>query len=105
MGVGGLLLLNFPAAADHRMARFWQLAPEGMILAIALLAVLITVACYVISTIRPKPAKKERLASQLLSKFRESHSRGDLSDEEFLTIKTTLSTQLQDELKDNGEKG
>jgi hypothetical protein len=84
---------------------FWQHVPEGLILALALLATLITVACYVITTIRPKPAKKERLASQWLSKFRESHSRGELSDEEFRTIKTTLATQLQDELKDNGEDG
>ena len=59
--------------------------PHGAFLAIrggmdgpldCLLAVLVTVACYVIAKIRPKPAKKERRASQWLSKFRESHSRG-----------------------------
>ena len=36
---------------------------------------------------------------------RELHSQGELSDEEFRTIKTNLATQLQDELNDNGEKG
>jgi uncharacterized membrane protein len=66
---------------------------------------LVTVAYYVIGKIRPKPAQKERKASQWLSKFRELHSQGELSDEEFRTIKTTLAAQLQDELKDNGEKG
>ncbi len=95
----------FAAEADNRMERFWQSGPEETILSIAVLAVLVTVAYYVIAKIRPKPAKKERRASQWLSKFRESHSKGELTDEEFRTIKTTLATQLQDELNDNGEKG
>jgi hypothetical protein len=33
------------------------------------------------------------------------NSKGGLSDEEFRTIKTTLTSQLQDELNDNGEEG
>jgi uncharacterized membrane protein len=82
------------------MERFWQSTPEGTVLALALLAVLVTIACYAIAKTRPKPAKKEHRASQLLSKFRESHSRGELTDEEFRTIKTTLASQLQDELND-----
>jgi uncharacterized membrane protein len=87
------------------MERFWAAGPEGIVVGIALLAMLVAVACYAIEKIRPKPVQKERKASQWLSKFRESHSRGELSDEEFRTIKTTLAAQLQDELNDNGEKG
>jgi uncharacterized membrane protein len=83
--------------------RFWQSEPERAVLWIALIAVLGAVACYLITKIRPKTVQKEPKASQWLSKFRESHSRGELTDEEFRTIKTTLATQLQDELKDNGE--
>ena len=100
-----MFCVAFAAAADNRWERFWQSAPEWTILSIAVLAVLVTVACYVIAKIRPKPAKKERRASQWLSKFRESHSRGELSDEEFRTIKTQLAEPLQDELSGNGEKG
>jgi uncharacterized membrane protein len=85
--------------------RFWDIAAPRIILGMAVVAILVTVAYYVIEKIRPKPIQKERRAHQMLSKFRELHSQGELSDEEFRTIKTTLASQLQEELKDNGEEG
>ena len=42
--------------------------------------------------------------SELLTKFRELHGRGSLSDDEYRTIKTTLARQLDAELKDNDPK-
>jgi 5-bromo-4-chloroindolyl phosphate hydrolysis protein len=94
------------AAADHDRDRFWRIVQsEWLILWIALFAVLIAVVCYVLTKIRTKPAQKEHLASEWLSKYSEMHSKGGLSDEEFRTIKTKLAEQLQDELKDNGETG
>ena len=42
--------------------------------------------------------------SELLTKFRELHGRGTLSDDEYRTIKTTLARQLDAELKDNEHK-
>ncbi len=108
-GVRGRGMLEFlpygAAAGGGGMERFWEAGPEWLVLWIAVLAILVTVAYYVVGKIRPKPVQKERKASQWLSKFRELHSQGELSDEEFRTIKTTLAAQLQDELKDNGEKG
>ena len=44
-------------------------------------------------------------ANNMLTKFRELHAKGDLSEEEFRTIKTKLASQLQEELKDTGETG
>jgi hypothetical protein len=85
--------------------RFWELGVERLVLWVAILAVLLAVAYYVGEKIRPKPAKKEHKASQWLSNFRELHSQGELSDEEFRTIKTNLAAQLQDELSDNGKEG
>jgi uncharacterized membrane protein len=85
--------------------RFWSLGPEGVIIWLAVLAALIAVAAYLILKIRPKTVQNEPPASELLSKFRESHSRGELSDEEFRTIKTTLSAQLQEEVKGGGKTG
>jgi uncharacterized membrane protein len=78
---------------------------EELVLWIAGLAVLLAVVIYVIDKLRATPVQHEPTASQLLSKFRESHSRGELSDEEFRTIKTTLEARLREELKDDGEKG
>jgi len=42
-------------------------------------------------------------ASELLTKFRELHARGGLSDDEYRTIKTKLAGQLDGQLKDNNE--
>ena len=42
--------------------------------------------------------------SELLTKFRELHGRGSLSDDEYRTIKTTLARQLDAELRDNDPK-
>ena len=40
-------------------------------------------------------------ASELLTKFRELHARGGLSDDEYRTIKTKLATQIDAELNVN----
>jgi uncharacterized membrane protein len=87
------------------MERFWKTELESLILWLAVLAILVAIACYVTEKIRPKTVQKERTTSQWLSKCRDLHSQGELSDTEFRTIKTTLAAHLQDELNDNGEKG
>ena len=71
----------------------------------ALLAMLVAVAIYTIRRIRAAPSQQEPRASELISKFRELHSRGELSDAEFRTIKTTLAARFQQELKDDDETG
>ncbi len=55
--------------------------------------------------LRPVPAKQESTASELLSKFRELHSEGELSDAEYRTIKTRLAAELQQQIKGKDEKG
>jgi len=81
------------------------LEPERFILALAILAIMTAIAAYVVSKIRTKTLQREPRASELLSKFREMHSRGVLTDAEFRTIKTALAEQLQKELNDNSERG
>jgi len=87
------------------MERLLQSGAERLVLEIAVLAVLMAVAIYVIDKVESKAVQQEPTASELISKFRESHSRGELSDAEFRTIKTNLAAQLQAELKDDGETG
>jgi hypothetical protein len=55
--------------------------------------------------LRSGSAKQESTASELLSKFRELHSEGELSDAEYRTIKTQLAAELQQQIKGNVEKG
>jgi len=44
-------------------------------------------------------------SSELMTKFRDLHARGGLSDEEYRTIKTKLAAKLQIELSDNNNTG
>ena len=84
---------SFVSAQGSPIGRLWdKVWSEWLILAFAVLAVLIAIGAYIISKIRPKPAKKEHQASQWLSKYRDLHSKGGLSDEEFRTIKTKLTS-------------
>ncbi len=87
------------------MQRLLQAEAEELVLWIAGLAALLAVAIYVIDKVRAAPAQQEPTASELMSKFRELHSKGELSDEEFRTIKTTLGTQLREGLNDDGQTG
>jgi uncharacterized membrane protein len=72
---------------------------------LAIMATLVGVAAYVVKKIHPKSAQQERTTSELLTNFRELHARGELSEAEFRTIKTTLAAKLQAELKGNDERG
>jgi uncharacterized membrane protein len=85
--------------------RFWAAGGEWLIFWLALLAIALCVANYVIGKVRGKSLQQEPGASELLIKFRHLHSRGELSDAEYRTIKTTLAAQIQQELKDNAETG
>jgi len=76
-----------------------------LVILAAILANLVAVAVYVAKKFRAEALQNEPPASELISKFRDLHSRGDLTDSEFRTIKTTLADQLQDELKGNDETG
>ncbi|MGA2032885.1 MAG: hypothetical protein ABSG68_11545 [Thermoguttaceae bacterium] len=75
---------------------------------LGVLVVLVAGGAYAIGKIRAKTVQQEPNASELLSKFRELHSQGVLSDAEFRTIKTTLTVRLRKELgelNNNGERG
>jgi uncharacterized membrane protein len=98
-----VFLLADGAEAVGGWERFWQLEPERLVLWFTILAILLAIAWYIIGKIRPKAVQKEHTASEWLSKYREMHAQGKLSDEEFRTIKTTLAAQLQDELNGNGD--
>lgn len=72
---------------------------------LALLAALTAVAVYVIVRVRDRANKDDPTGIELLSKFRDVHAQGGLSDAEFRTIKTRLADRLKDGLKDKEERG
>jgi hypothetical protein len=77
-----------------------QILVWGVILGGLLLA-----ATVVVRKIRSETIQKELTTNELLRKFGELHSQGGLTEAEFRTIKTQLAARLQEEIKDNGEKG
>ncbi len=87
------------------MTEFFEDSIVQLVIWLAVFSALVAVAAYVVMRMRAEAVQNEPVASELLSKFRDIRGQGDLSEEEFRTIKTTLTEQLQDELKDNKEKG
>ena len=69
------------------------------------LGLMVAAAVFVLRSLRGRIDKDETDPSQLLSNFREMHHQGDLSDAEFRTIKTVLGAKLQQESKENSDKG
>lgn len=72
---------------------------------LAVLAGLLGVGVLWIGKIRSKTVQQEPLSLEIMAKFREAHSRGDLDDEEFRTIKSTVTRRFQSEVSDDGGKG
>jgi uncharacterized membrane protein len=84
----------------------WFLNSTGQLLIwTVVLGLLVAVVAYLSNKARAKPVQQEPEAGELMAKFREMHSRGELSDAEYRTIKTTLATRFQEELRGNGETG
>jgi len=69
------------------------------------IAALTGLGALIVSRFRGSTKDEERPASEMLSKFRDLHEQGELSETEFRNIKTLLSDQIQQELKDNEEQG
>jgi hypothetical protein len=54
---------------------------------------------YLMGKVRGSFRQSERESGILLDNFRELHSRGELSDEEYRTIKAKLASQLREQWK------
>jgi len=87
------------------ITELFQTPLAQLVLWTALLAILIMVAKYVLGKTRPASAQEEPVENEMISKLRELHAKGGLSDAEFRTIKTTLAARVQAKIKDNGETG
>ena len=86
---------------EDKVESSWYLA----IMLFAAVMALIAVGVYVVSKWRDATEDDTNTASELLTNFREMHSRGDLTDEEFRTIKAQLSYDIREELKDSDNEG
>lgn len=85
----------------------WRLQDSVADLALSLLilVILTIVAVFVIVRVRRGARQEDPSGIELLSKFRDVHARGGLSDAEYRTIKTRLADRVKEGLKENEEKG
>ena len=65
----------------------------------AAIAALTALGAFVVARFRGGKGDDQPSTSELLSKFRELHDQGELSDEEFRSIKANLAQRLEAELK------
>jgi hypothetical protein len=82
------------------MVEFLSSPLAQVVFLLALTATLVAIGVYVISKVRADVKHTEPGASQLLTRFKDLHAQGQLSDEEFKTIKSQLAERLQHELSD-----
>jgi len=87
------------------MADFVESIPAKLVVAAALAAILVAIGIYVVGRVRNSFREDGVTTNDLLTNFRELHSRGELSEAEYRTIKAMLSARLQKELKDSGKEG
>jgi uncharacterized membrane protein len=86
------------------MFEFLETSQAQLVLWLLCGAVLVVAAVYVVKRFRDRSAGDQPGASEHLSKFREIHSQGGLSDEEFRTIKAQLAAQLTREVDERKTK-
>jgi uncharacterized membrane protein len=85
------------------MAEFLGSPLANVVLLLALAASLIAGGIYVIGRVRAGINGKEPPANEWLTNFKELHAKGELSDEEYRTIKAMLAERLQRELNSTDE--
>ena len=81
------------------MIEFLESARSRIIILSALVAALLVIGIYIIGRVRRALSTSGPTHSDLLTNFRDLHARGELSDEEFRTIKSMLGERMHEELE------
>ena len=69
------------------------------LLVLAVVVMVVIVGLIVAGSLRGRDRDDEQDTHQMLTKFREMHAKGELSDQEYRTIKTQLAAKMQAALK------
>ena len=76
-----------------------------LLIGLVVLFAIILVGAWLMRRLRGRDGEDENAPSEMLTKFGEMHSRGELNEEEYRTIKTVLAAEFQHELKGTAKKG
>jgi len=93
------------ARGGRRAMREFLATPGAqLVLWIACGCLLMAAGWYLIGRFRGEARGSGRFGETMLGEFREMHAKGELSDEEYRTIKSMLAARMQSETKDAAEK-
>jgi len=87
------------------MLEFLSSSLSRAIILFTAMAGLISLGAYIVANWRGAINQDTVGPSELLTNFRELHAKGELSDEEFRTIRSKLGSELQQELRDSDKTG
>lgn len=96
-------LLGFTVIARAQLVDFFWSTPVQVVLWCTALAGLTALGYFIVQRFRGNTDEDKPSTSDLITNFREMHHAGDISDAEYRTIKTMLSTKFQQELKGRGD--
>ena len=88
-----------------KLSEWWESVPreEKFVVYGLILAILITVAYYVIKKLRGETRGDIPSTTDYLGAFRELHSEGTIDEVEFEKLKTTISQQTLDEINESND--
>ena len=87
------------------MVEFLDSSVARFVILMTVVAMLSAVGWYIVSKFRGGAGQERLTASKMLTNLQEMRQRGDVTEEEFRTIKRQLSARLKDELNDNKQQG
>ena len=76
---------------------------KSIVLWVAVLAMATAVCVYLIGKFRGTYRESDQGSTNLLTNFRELHSQGELSDEEYRNIKAKLATRIREQFNQSEE--
>ena len=86
------------------MLEFLTTPTAQIVLGLAGIAALVAVGIYIIARVRTEWIESKPETNDLIINFRQLRESGELSDQEYRTIKGMLADKLVRELNDSGEK-
>jgi uncharacterized membrane protein len=95
--------VNLPRVSGGGMAELFRHPLSQAALWFAAILALLALAVVVVRSLRGDAAEDRPTSNELLTKFREIHLRGGLSDDEYRTIKTKLAGKIDIE-RNNQDK-
>ncbi|MCH8923035.1 MAG: SHOCT domain-containing protein [Planctomycetes bacterium] len=87
------------------MAEFLDSNVARLVILLTVVGMLSAVGWYIVSKFRGGAGQEQPTASEMLTNLQEMRQQGDVTEEEFRTIKRQLSARLKAELNGNKQQG